>query len=61
MPKKSILLRIDDRLAAELRAWAEASLRSVNAQIEWCLREAVARHRKRVPPEDGADDVPAGR
>ena len=51
MGKKSILLRIDDRLAAELRAWAAQSLRSMNGQIEWCLREALAQRRRRVPAE----------
>lgn len=52
MAKKPFLLRIDDRLAAELRTWAEESLRSMNGQIEYLLREAVTRRRRPLPPAD---------
>jgi hypothetical protein len=43
--RKQFLLRIDPELWAELERWAAADLRSVNAQVEWLLREAV-RQRK---------------
>ena len=43
--RKSFLLRIDPELYAELEAWAQADLRSVNGQIEFLLREAVRRRR----------------
>ncbi|MDD4267689.1 MAG: toxin-antitoxin system HicB family antitoxin [Pirellulales bacterium] len=43
--RKSFLLRIDPRLHEELEAWARQELRSVNGQIEFLLREAVARRR----------------
>lgn len=44
--RKQFLLRIDPELWAELERWAADELRSINAQIEWLLREAVRRHRK---------------
>ncbi len=45
--KKSLLLRIDPVLWRELEAWAQDELRSVNGQIEYVLREAVLKRRKR--------------
>ena len=39
--KKSFLLRIDPRLWAEIERLAAAELRSVNAQVEYLLREAL--------------------
>lgn len=41
--KKAFLLRIDPQLWAELERLAAADLRSVNAQVEFLLREALAR------------------
>jgi hypothetical protein len=41
MARKQFLLRIDPELWKELEKWAGDELRSVNAQIEWLLREAV--------------------
>ncbi len=41
--KKAFLLRVDPRLWAELERLAAAELRSVNAQIEFLLREALQR------------------
>ena len=40
-PRKPFLLRIDPALWAELEAWAQDELRSVNGQIEYVLRQAV--------------------
>jgi hypothetical protein len=40
--KKAFLLRIDPQLWAELERLAAADLRSVNAQVEYLLREALA-------------------
>jgi hypothetical protein len=40
--KKSFLLRIDPALWAEIERLAAAELRSVNAQVEYLLRDAVA-------------------
>jgi hypothetical protein len=41
--KKSFLLRVDPALWAELERLAAAELRSVNAQVEFLLREALQR------------------
>jgi len=43
--RKSFLLRMDPALWAELEAWSQAELRSVNGQIEYLLRQAVAKRR----------------
>lgn len=39
--KKAIPLRIAPELWHELKGWAEQDMRSLNAQIELLLREAV--------------------
>ncbi len=55
-----MLLRIDPALWAELESWAAAELRSVNGQIEYLLRRAVAKRKGTEPPltnEGGAADV----
>jgi hypothetical protein len=44
--RKRFLLRIDPGLYAELRAWAAAEFRSVNAQVEFLLRQAVEVRRR---------------
>jgi hypothetical protein len=41
--KKSFLLRIDPAVWQELERLAAADLRSVNAEIEFLLRESLAR------------------
>lgn len=41
--RKAFLLRIDPELWAEMERLAQAELRSVNGQIEYLLREALAR------------------
>ena len=49
--KKKFLLRIDEALWDDLHAWAADELRSVNGQIEYILRQAVAfRRRSSAPP-----------
>ena len=39
--KKAFLLRIDPEVWAEIERLAAAELRSVNAQVEYLLRDAV--------------------
>ena len=39
--RKQFLLRVDPELWKELEKWAADELRSVNAQVEWVLRDAV--------------------
>lgn len=41
--RKAFLLRLDPAVAAALEALAAQELRSVNGQIEWLLREALAK------------------
>ncbi len=48
--RKSFLLRIDPALWAELESWAAAELRSVNGQIEYLLRQAVAKRKGQPAP-----------
>ncbi len=48
--KKSFALRIDPVLWAQIERLAAAELRSVNAQVEYLLREAV-RARVRSPSQ----------
>ena len=53
--RKSFLLRMDPALCEALEEWAQQELRSVNGQIEFLLKEAVARRRKeqaKKPPPD---------
>jgi hypothetical protein len=50
--RKGFLLRLPPGLLEELEHWAADDLRSVNAQIEYLLREQV-RRRKREKARDG--------
>lgn len=50
MDRKSFLLRIDPALWAELEAWAQDELRSVNGQIEYLLRQAVQKRKGSKTP-----------
>ena len=44
--KKQVLLRLAPSLWDEIAAWAEEDFRSINAQIEYLLTEAVRSRRK---------------
>lgn len=48
--KKAFLLRIDPQVWAEIERLAAAELRSVNAQVEFLLREALAARGIRQKP-----------
>jgi hypothetical protein len=48
--RKAYLLRIDSDLWAEVERLAQAELRSVNGQIEYLLREALAKRGIRARP-----------
>jgi hypothetical protein len=39
--KKAFALRIDERILDAMRGWSDDELRSLNAQIEYVLREAL--------------------
>lgn len=68
--RKGFLLRLPPHLLAEVRSWAEQDMRSLNAQIEWLLREALRRRRggtrrddepapaPDAPPADATDRSP---
>jgi hypothetical protein len=45
-PRKSFLLRMDPALYEALEAWSQQEMRSLNGQIEYLLKEAVAKRRK---------------
>ena len=47
--RKAFLLRIDPDLWAELERLAQAELRSVNGQVEYLLRDALARRGVSAP------------
>ena len=51
--RKSFLLRMDPELWRELERWSQDELRSVNGQIEFVLKQAVAK-RKRAAAEQGS-------
>jgi hypothetical protein len=53
--KKAFALRIDPLLWAEVERLAAQELRSANAQVEYLLREALAR-RGRLPAATPAPD-----
>lgn len=44
--KKQVLLRLAPHLWDEIAAWAEDDFRSINAQIEYLLTNAVRNRRK---------------
>ena len=50
LDKKSFLLRVDPALWTEIERLAAAELRSVNAQVEYLLRDAVAARGGGGPP-----------
>ena len=51
-PKKSSPLRLDPALYAALERAAAADFRSVNAQVEVLLREALARRGIKLAPAE---------
>ena len=55
--KKAFLLRLDPAVWAELERLAQAELRSVNAQIEFLLRDALARRNIKPPRRDPGPGV----
>ena len=58
--RKPFLLRMDPALWADLEAWAQDELRSVNGQIEYLLRQAVQKRKSaRRPPTSPPAAEPA--
>ena len=59
---KPFLLRVDPRVLAAVQRWAEADLRSLNGQIEYILRQALAKRGTKLtddepPPGEGDADT----
>jgi hypothetical protein len=44
MSKKAVPLRINADVLAAMQRWADDDLRSVNAQIEYVLRDTLVKH-----------------
>ena len=52
--RKAFLVRLDPALHEALQRWADADLRSLNAQIEFLLRRAL-REANRMPARVAAE------
>ena len=50
--RKAFLLRLDPATHEALQRWADADLRSLNAQIEFLLRRALAESGRLKKPEE---------
>jgi hypothetical protein len=46
--RKALLIRVPPELHDELRRWADDEVRSLNAQIEYLLRDALKKQRGKV-------------
>ena len=46
--RKALLVRLPPELHDELRRWADDEVRSLNAQIEYLLRDALKKQRGKV-------------
>jgi len=55
--RKAVLFRLDPRVHTALRRWADDELRSLNAQVEFILRQAL-REAGRAPREDDPRRLP---
>jgi hypothetical protein len=58
MARKAFLLRVDPPVLAAVQRWAEEDLRSLNGQIEFILRQALAKRGVKLPPPN-ADAAPS--
>ena len=48
--KKAFALRLNDEIYSAVQRWADDELRSVNAQIEYVLRDALREAGRLKPP-----------
>jgi hypothetical protein len=58
--RKAFLMRIDPALWAELEAWAQDELRSVNGQVEMILKQAAMKRKGAARMASVAEGVEAG-
>jgi hypothetical protein len=56
--RKPFLLRVDPAVLEALQKWAADDLRSLNAQIEYVLRDALAKAGRAPPPPKRRDGGP---
>jgi hypothetical protein len=54
--RKAFALRIDERTLAAMQRWANDDLRSLNAQIEFVLRESLRRSGRLPKERKNSDD-----
>ena len=54
--RKAFALRIDEKTLAAMQRWANDDLRSMNAQIEFVLREALRKAGRLPKPAPESDD-----
>jgi hypothetical protein len=57
--RKSFLLRMDPAIYEALEGWAQQELRSLNGQIEYLLKEAVAKRRKTLEETSERQEKPS--
>jgi hypothetical protein len=57
--RKPFLLRMDPVLHEALERWAQQDLRSLNGQIEYLLKEAVAKRRKALQETPQESEKPS--
>ena len=53
--RKPFLLRLDPATHEALQRWADAELRSLNAQIEFILRRALYETGRLLPPDSSKE------
>jgi len=54
--RKAFALRVDEKTLAMMQRWANDDLRSLNAQIEFVLREALRKTGRLPDKEDVKND-----
>jgi len=54
--RKAFLLRLDPATHEAMQRWADADLRSLNAQIEFLLRRALQESGRLRPKTDAAEE-----
>ena len=54
--RKSFALRIDAKTFEAMQRWSKDDLRSLNAQIEFVLRDALRKSGRMKHPDDDAND-----
>lgn len=51
MAKKAYPLRINEEILTAMQRWSDDELRSLNAQIEYVLRDALRKAGRSKPPQ----------